>query len=125
MKKILVCLFLFVLLTGCRHKLPEPESMIAEASDQINRPEIIDIRHIVEGRNVKIECIVSGVSFVSSDQNNGKIMLYVDGEKVGEYKTPAFIVKNLEPGTHRLKIEVVNQNNLSYGINRQFLVTIK
>ncbi|MBS4193869.1 carbohydrate-binding protein [Lederbergia citri] len=125
MKKMMVCLFLFVLLTGCRNKLPEPESMIAEASDQINRPEIMNIRHIVEGRNIKIECIVTGVSFVSSDKSNGKILLYVDGKQYGEYTTPAFIVKNLEPGTHRLKIEVVNHNRLSYGINRQFLVTIK
>ncbi|MCR2820838.1 DUF2846 domain-containing protein [Lederbergia panacisoli] len=124
MKKIMVCLFLFVLLTGCRHKLPEPESLIAEASDHSNRPQIMDIRHVVEGQNVKIECIISGVSFVSG-KNQGKVLLYVDGQRYGEFNTAAFIVKNLEPGTHRLKIDVVKQNNESFGINHQFLVTIK
>lgn len=124
LKKMMVCLFLFVLLTGCRHKLPEPESLIAEASDHSKSPKIMDIRYVVEGRNVKVECIIAGVSFVNGKEQ-GKVLLYVDGQQYGEYDTAAFVVKNLAPGTHRLKIDVVKQNNKSFGINHQFMVTIK
>ncbi|MBS4198836.1 hypothetical protein KHA93_04110 [Bacillus sp. FJAT-49732] len=126
MKKMMVCLFLFFLITGCRQKLPEPESYVAKASDHINKsPQLMDVRHIVDGRNVKIECIVSGVSFVNNiDHNYGKIIVYVDGLRHGEFTTPAFIIKNLSPGTHRLKIDVVKPNSQSFGINRQFMVKI-
>jgi len=123
---MMVCLFLFVLITGCKHKLPEPESFVVKASDHIKRPQIMDVRYIVDGSNIKIECIVSGVSFVNNDKHNhGKIIVYLDGKKRGEYSTPAFIIKNVSSGTHKLKIEVVKPNNESYGINHQFMVTIK
>jgi hypothetical protein len=125
-KKRLLCVFLLLLVTGCVQKVPEPQSILVEASEMQRVPTSLDVRHHVYGNNIRVECIAEGVSFVdaSTHQKQAKILLYIDDQLYGEFNTAAFIVKNLKPGTHKMNVEVVQPNNRSLGLKHQFFVTI-
>ncbi|WHZ04730.1 hypothetical protein QNH48_08940 [Neobacillus sp. YX16] len=79
------------------------------------------------GKDVFVECILSGISFRQSDhkgQKVGKLVIWVDGKRTKEVNAAAFIIKGLPPGQHEVKLEVVDLNNKSYGLTSEFLVNI-
>ncbi len=85
------------------------------------------VQHQVKGNNIYVECILTGISFRQSDQTRqkiGKLIVSIDGKKSQEVVSAAFILKNLSPGEHKVKLEVVNLNNESYGLMKEFLVNI-
>jgi hypothetical protein len=85
------------------------------------------VHHQTRGEQVLIECILTGISFRETDQSRGKIgkmVVWIDGKKKTEVNAAAFIIKDLSPGSHRVKLEVVNLNNETYGITKEFMVNI-
>lgn len=115
---------IFILITGCGQKIPEPESFTAEASELGKKDSDIQVQHFVEGNRVKVECFVPEVSFNKADRNSAKINVYIDGEFHDEYDTAAFVIKNLEAGSHKMKIEVVGLNEQTFQLSKSFEVTI-
>ncbi|MGG0717777.1 hypothetical protein ABE096_09310 [Robertmurraya massiliosenegalensis] len=131
-----VCLLLLTLV-GCQKDMPEPEvrftvipmSTVNTAHDmpvtidQNNEP--FNVQHHIRGNSVFVECMIQDISFRDdSDQKQGKIILYIDGEKKEEITAAAFIIKGLERGTHQVKLEVVKPNNEPYHLEKEFTVSI-
>ncbi|MDP4103826.1 MAG: hypothetical protein Q8935_02640 [Bacillota bacterium] len=100
----------------------------AMASSRINEgiPALF-VQYESKGNNVFVECIVTGVTFREKDASNqkaGKMIVWVDGKKSKEVSNAAFIIKDLTSGNHKLKLEVVDLHNKSYGITKEFMVNI-
>lgn len=85
------------------------------------------VQHKTNGNQVLVECIVNGVSFRESDhskQKIGKMIVWVDGKRNTEVTSAAFIIKDLRPGGHKIKLEVVKLTNEPYGLTKEFMVNI-
>lgn len=134
---LLIC---FIFLGACHKDIPEPEvksklSVIpmssVHTSDELpvvaqhrNNNQFM-VQHHVKESNVFVECIVSGITFRDQTKGKkGKIILFIDGQKKEEIHTAAFIIKGLSRGDHVVKIEVVDENNQSYSLSKEFEVTI-
>jgi hypothetical protein len=85
-------------------------------------------QHKINGNNVFVECIVTGITFRQSEdrhQKVGKIVVWIDGKRHSEVDSPIFIIRGLKQGSHRVILGVVNLNNISYGLEKEFVVTIR
>jgi hypothetical protein len=85
------------------------------------------VHHYIKGDQVLINCIVSGISFRETDhsqQKVGKFVVWIDGKKSTEVRAAAFIIKDLSPGRHKVKLEVVSLNNVPYGLAKELMVNI-
>ncbi|MEH7305311.1 hypothetical protein [Neobacillus drentensis] len=85
------------------------------------------VQHQIKGETVFINCIVTGISFRETDHSKkrfGKIVIWIDGKKKSEVNAAAFMIKGLSPGSHSVKLEVVDLNNASYGMEKEFMVKI-
>lgn len=134
----IISVFMLLFLAGCRRDIPEPESKFAMTN--VNTAERIRevpvsviplnssfyVRHKVNGENILVECIVPEISFRQDRHNKrvGKIVVFVDGKKIAEMNTPVFIIKGLTQGEHAITLEVVNLQNRSYSLKKEFNVTI-
>jgi PBP1b-binding outer membrane lipoprotein LpoB len=131
MKKIIfLSIALLIVLSGCKEKMPEPESFTftkkVEAANTEKKP--LSIKHMVQGSQVYIECIVPNVTFTSEKSGaiKGKIVVRSNtGNLYKEYYTAAFVVKGLPKGVHLLNVEIVGTNNKPLGMKKQFYVTIQ
>ncbi len=120
MKKMCYAGMLFMicmLLAACKNDIPpEPEvnkfvhgqeAAIQTSGFVIEAVDSFTVKHQVKGNDAYFECIVKGASF----RNDGaKIILYVDGKRVKEIDHAAFIVKGLNKGTHKIKLELIGPN---------------
>lgn len=126
----LVCLsLLLIALGGCKQDIPKPKTYNVEASEKAistKNHQSASIRHIVQGANVFIECMVPNITFSGANKNaeRGKIKVYVDGHLKGEYYTAAFVMKGFSKGVHHVKIDIVKLNNKSHGLSKDFYITI-
>ncbi|MCQ6279779.1 hypothetical protein [Bacillus sp. EB600] len=131
------------ILSGCQRDMPKPETkpknlslvnmnipaaktVIASSRENEAIPSLF-VQYESKGNNVFVECIVTGVTFRENNQSNrkvGKIIVWVDGKKSQEVSAAAFIIKDLAYGNHKLKLEVVNLHNKSYGLSKEFMVNI-
>ncbi|MGD6803552.1 hypothetical protein ACQCVK_00190 [Rossellomorea vietnamensis] len=126
-----IFLMAIICLAGCREDIPEPESFgmehEAEAAtlNSWDNKEVT-VRHIVQGSQVYVECIVPGVTFSTGKKGKkGKIVVSVDGKRYDEYHTAAFVIKGLNKGIHHVKVDIVGKNNQqSLGFQKQFYITI-
>ncbi len=87
----------------------------------------LSVQYVTKGKNVFVECIVTGISFRESDratQKIGKMLIWVDGRLKQEAGGAAFIIKGLPAGSHHVKLEVVNMKNKPYGLSKEFTVAI-
>jgi len=123
MQKICLLMIIILLCVGCDHKIPEPESFTVEASER-DWPKY-SIRHFVEGRNLKIECMVPGASFHADGKNQVKIRLYMNNVMYDEYHTAAFIVKDIPAGHYNIKLEIIDNANQTTGLTTNFPVIIQ
>ncbi|OIU72338.1 hypothetical protein [Rossellomorea aquimaris] len=125
-KYIVLAAALLMVLSGCKDNAPpEPESFSFVKKAQAQ--ETLAVKHIVQGNQVFIECIVPDVTFSSSKKGAKKGKIVVTSNTNGlykEYHTAAFVIKNLPKGNHILTIEVVSPKNKSLGIKKQVYVTI-
>jgi hypothetical protein len=123
-----------VLAAGCSKDLPEPEASAFEVGDirarnisaaGLEEEEIpLFVKHTVQGRDLYIDCIVTGISFrESAGEQQGKILLYADGKKVREVHAASFSVKGLESGPHKIKLKIVSKSGTA-GAEKEFTVRI-
>ncbi|MCM3114059.1 hypothetical protein M3610_01990 [Neobacillus sp. MER 74] len=113
--QVVLIIFLIGMLSGFNHIKPRTEI-----------PSLF-VHHQIKGETVLINCVVSGISFRETDhskKNLGKLVIWIDGKKKSEVKAAAFIIKGLSPGSHRVKLEVVDLNNQPYGMEKEFMVNI-
>ncbi|WP_335870487.1 membrane lipoprotein lipid attachment site-containing protein [Bacillus sp. 2205SS5-2] len=126
MKKIFF-IFILLVLTGCQQRVPEPESVAAQTvinrnvqNDRAN----FQVSHIVQQNNVYIECRLKNISFSGQKgKQAGKIIVNVNGKRTGEYRTAAFVVKNLPKGNHFLKLNVLSLDDKLLA-QKQFFVWV-
>jgi hypothetical protein len=126
-KLILMSLSLLVILSGCKDDIPEPENFSLVNKVQAKEEKSLSVKHIVQGNQVFIECVVPNVTFSSAREGakKGKIIVTSNtGSLYKEYYTAAFVVKNLPKGNHILTLEIVSPKNKSFGIKKQLYVTI-
>lgn len=128
MKSIHAFILVLIVLTGCRQHIPEPETSAAELTKESFAADekSFTVRHFVQGRAVLVECFVPGITFAAGGQGqkHGKILVYADGRLFGEFETAAFILKGLEKGSHRIKVEIVTVQNRKTGFSKEFEATI-
>jgi hypothetical protein len=132
---ILILLFTF---TACNNDKPEPETKIriepiAGAEEAIpvlsqTGERSMNVKHQVRGSDVFIECIVTKFSFKSGKRKKadgeGHIDLYLNGKKIAEVSTAAFIVRGLPKGKHIIRLELVHNDSSKYGLHHEFEVNI-
>lgn len=85
------------------------------------------VNHQTNNKEVLVECIVNGISFRKeerSEQKTGKIVIWIDGQRKSEAAQAAFIIKGLTPGSHKIRLDVVNLHNDPYGLSKEFMVNI-
>lgn len=126
MKRLMAFFLVIIVVSGCAHRLPEPETEKAKAMEStVGTNKDITVHHNVQGNTLYIECFIPGVSFSSSKSGSqlGKALLFIDGQLYNEYETAAFIVKDIPSGSHTFKIEIVNQDNQPLGIKKEFTAT--
>jgi hypothetical protein len=85
------------------------------------------VQHQIKGETVLINCIVSGISFRETDHSTkklGKLIIWIDGKKKSEAHSAAFMIKEFPPGRHKIKLEVVDLNNVPYRLEQEFMVNI-
>ncbi len=79
------------------------------------------VKHYVHGKNILVECVVTNFTFAK----DGRITVYVDGEKSTDIHTAAFIVKGLKNGKHHIRLELAKNNGELYGVKKEFDVEVK
>jgi hypothetical protein len=140
---IVLVIFLNGLVTGCQRDLPKPETkpkVVPIDLTTVKNKELVSVfytsaqeipsifvQHQLKGNDVLIECIVTGISFRDNNQRGqktGKIVVLVDGKRNSVVTAAAFIIKGLNQGRHRIKLEVVNLNNEPYGLMKEFMVNV-
>ncbi|MBM7659487.1 hypothetical protein JOC85_000254 [Bacillus mesophilus] len=141
MKPILIALSLLVI-TACGTDDPKPPEASVTPDHIMNSlgeavvvsaaitKENVTVRHNVKDKNVYVEVVIPGFNFSSAPDKKkvdgeGYIHLYLNGKKVDEIHQAAFIVKGLPSGKHNLKIELVQNDSTSYGIEEEFSVTVE
>jgi hypothetical protein len=144
LKKYIGLFILPFLLTtvGCTNDKPHPETNTrvipvkvegvrnipyVEVSTMQNQRSI-DVKHQIKANDVYVECIVSNFTFTKDKEKNvdgeGHIELFLNGEKVDEISTAAFIIKELPFGNHTIRLELVHNNSMKYNISQDFKVSI-
>lgn len=99
---------------------PDTNSVVTEIPS-------LTVQHHIKGRDVLVECIVTGISFRNEEQTNkkiGKLIVWIDAKRHSDVTSAAFIIKGLTPGIHTIKLEMVKLNNERYGLTQDFLVKI-
>ncbi|WP_163101384.1 hypothetical protein [Peribacillus alkalitolerans] len=117
MKKCILFIIAIVALTGCKEKVPEPETKIigmdelqletksVEATSPILTNQTgWEVKYFVRGNDVFVDCYVKGASFQNSGRAGAKIEVLIDGKKYGDMTTAAFIIKGLSKGNHTIAL---------------------
>lgn len=90
----------------------------------------MSVKHQVKGKDIYVECVISEFTFSKRDhkkinQNGvGYLELYLNGNKIDNIYTAAFIIKGLPVGKHQIKLALVHNDGTPYNIQKEFDVTI-
>ncbi|KGP61021.1 hypothetical protein NP92_07200 [Anoxybacillus gonensis] len=86
------------------------------------------VKHHVKGNNVFVECIVDQFTFTKGTHpkksGQGRIHIYVNGKRVSETTTAAFVIRGLPMGKHTIRLELVHNDASKYHVSHEFTVTI-
>ncbi|WP_285754358.1 hypothetical protein [Parageobacillus sp. G301] len=122
---VILLLFLFVVLGACGNDKPAPETNISNVvfamTNQENKS--FQVKHVVKGKDVLIECIVADFPF-RKGTNGGHINVYVNGQKIDEVYTAAFMLRGLPTGKHVIRLELVHNDGKITGLSQEFTVAI-
>ncbi|WP_181536592.1 hypothetical protein [[Anoxybacillus] calidus] len=136
--RLIMTFIILIVFTGCNNDKPEPETKV-HIEPVMSRDEAMpvllqtdertmNVKHQVRGTDVFIECIVTNFSFKSGKRKKvdgeGHVNLYVNGQKVDEVSTAAFILKGLPKGKHVIRLELVHNDSSKYGLHHEFEVNI-
>ncbi|WP_257350581.1 hypothetical protein [Pseudalkalibacillus decolorationis] len=86
------------------------------------------VRHMVANGNVFVECYVPDFDFEkeAADENEGHLVVSVDHQKPYPVYKAAFVVKDLSPGKHHIKVKLVGKDRSALkGMEKQFFVNVK
>lgn len=134
-----ILIFMIISLTACQKDLPKPETkgmlwptksaQIAHASDFATQyKEPFQVQYYLKGNNVLIECMISNFSFRNNHENSklqtGIMHVYVDGKKVKEVSSAAFIIKDLHRGNHRVSLQIIKHNGEKTSLKKELIITI-
>ncbi|WP_409305307.1 hypothetical protein [Peribacillus sp. SCS-155] len=137
MKQMSLILFLLLITSACNHDIPEPENKI-ENKTQVEKKDVeaagpvsatgaepFIVKYNQKGDSLFIECLLKDYTFSDAP---GKpqvfVSMYMDGRKLGDYQTAAFIVKEIPEGTHKVKLMVKDPDGHTEGLSREFTVYI-
>ena len=122
MVKVLRFFFLCVVLLFSTHVSDHRHTAFAE------QKQTLFVKHHVKGNNVFVECIVDQFTFTKGKHpkknGQGRIHVYVNGKKVSEMTTAAFVIRGLPAGKHSIRLELVHNDASRYHISHEFTVTI-
>ncbi|MFC4320299.1 hypothetical protein [Litchfieldia salsa] len=144
MKKFITIALCTFLLTACTNDKPVPEALVVHIvmleNNRIFKPEtrhvsamrketerILDVRQQVIGNDVYVECMISDIRLNKQENSygDGYIELSVDGKKVDQFSTAAFIIKGLQRGKHNIKLDLKGMHGKRYHLSKEFKVTIE
>jgi hypothetical protein len=98
-----------------------------EVVNQQNKQSLL-IKHHIRNQDVYVECYIPNFTFKEKGGNKvkgeGHITVHVDGKKVDDMNTAAFIVKGLDKGVHEMTVEVVHNDSTSYNLKKTWTVSI-
>jgi hypothetical protein len=136
--RLITTFIIFISFTACNNDKPEPETKV-QIEPAMGKNEAMfvflqtdertmNVKHQVRGTEVFIECIVTNFRFKSGKRKKvngeGHIDVYVNGQKVDEVSTAAFILKGLPRGKHMVRLELVHNDSSKYGLYHEFEVNI-
>jgi hypothetical protein len=142
MRNVWTVFFLFFMLVACGNNKPEPETTVKAVPftaihqqekaemEVMSRPnkQQIQIQYHVKGHDVYVDCYIPHFTFQKNKKKNvngeGHLVLYLNGKKVDEITTAAFILKGLPAGKHKLKVEMVHNDSTTYHISNEIEVSI-
>jgi uncharacterized protein (UPF0333 family) len=138
LKRLGLTIIILLIATACNNDKPEPETKIRIEAITNNKNVIpvlsqngqrtMNVKHQIRGKDVFIECVVTNFTFKKGKQKKvegeGHINLYLNGQKVDEISTAAFIVKGLPNGKHVIRLELVYNDSSKYGLDHEFEVNI-
>lgn len=136
----LLVISMFVFLSGCQKDIPEPETVavkpvkIYTAADEVAAQpmaaadqQVFFVRHQIKGNSLYVECIIPGVSFrEESGRDQAKIRIFLNGKQTEEVTAPAFIMNNLSKGKHRVRLEILRNDNsqMDPALAKEFSIVI-
>lgn len=135
MKKVLFVFVISLLIMGCQQS-KDYSSNVQVIPDQTATFEVLakedeglnmTVREQLKGNDLYVECIVSNFTFSNRDKKDsgqGYLNLYLNGKKIDEIFTPAFIIKGLPTGNHKITLELVHNNGSSYGVKKELEISI-
>lgn len=128
--RFMLLLFLSIFMVACQKEIPKPETKnlsfypyeaILASAKKLDEVDPFFISHQVKGNDVYVECRIRDISF----RNDLAILiLTINGKKMNEINHPAFVIKGLQKGTHKIKLEIMKKNENITSATREFNVTI-
>lgn len=122
-----ICALLF-LITGCQSQHGEKQVMKQDPAVPVMQKTQSEMKqqgfliYKVQGSSVYIESTLQDVHLESTrlkkDEKTGYFTVYVDGKRVGNEYTAAFVVKHLSKGKHKMTI-VLNSRHPEYKQKRE------
>ncbi|MHC0037290.1 hypothetical protein [Pseudoneobacillus sp. C159] len=132
--RFLLALVLTSVIVACQKDIPEPETkpLTVSAAQLSNKPNknltgIFIVRPYVRGNDVQIECMIRNFTFQDKEGSraeSGTLLIYLDGKLYKEVSTAAFVLKNLKSGTHRIFLQIVDENGHKTSFKREIIVNI-
>jgi hypothetical protein len=90
-----------------------------------------EVLHHVKGSKLYLEFRINHFQLVKEKMGQkpyygeGHILLYVDDKPVAHIYKSAYVYAGLQPGSHKIRVELVHNNNESYGIGKEFPIVIR
>lgn len=127
---VIASLFLFMnhITVASENRLEQFSILSTRQSGVENDP--IVVKHFVKGNDIYVECFISDFVFSKRDDKKinkkgyGYLQLYLDGKKINDIYTAAFIIKDLSKGNHKITLQLVQNDGTPYNIKKEFEVTI-
>lgn len=103
--------------------LQVPSTEVLSAMTQVQ--DDFQVGFSTKGTSVFVDCYTREYSFTpNSEKPLASVLVYVDGKKMDEMRTAAFIIKDLSQGTHRMKVKLIDdQKQTTY--TKEFSVHIQ
>lgn len=124
-----------LVVTACNKDIPEPETIEEKNIVPVSDPIIYtfqpldqqtwSLQQFVKNGTLYVECIAPGISFTGKDtkKEKGKILVFIDGEKKGEYQRAAFQVKNVPKGKSEITVKIITVDGQTFGEEKNFKIT--